>query len=586
MLSQEQQNNSDIDWKVKYEELADELDIREQDWTHDKQNLLKSVLRLTFLYQGNNDLLDKKLSELKEKLKQTGKTLPQRQIDDTINAILTAKKDIDADKSRTCQLISNVVSLLLQDNRFINHTSALQAVQRDLETGEISPISKLKQVNKVIAEINNNPADEKQHPQPYKVFLKRLAENEKTHPDLAEVCHKTLKLNNEKELLTSINYCIDKINAQGGSVKQEKLDEDKFSKNSSDDIEHLLTMLDWITMPGKSQKKLNTLKAQLEENREIGEIGNLLRRLSLTINNAFMDIQAELSENERFLTKVTNQLNEITLQVADIQKLENESFTSTTTLNEELDKQFKLIRNGVNEANTIDTIKSTINQRIEVLQDNMDQFISVEHSRKQESDQQHQELIERIGSMEKETDKLRKCIEEERNKALTDALTGIGNRLAFDEHISCEYKRWKRYRKRLSLCMIDIDKFKGINDTYGHKAGDIVLKTVAEKCMTRIRESDFFCRYGGEEFALILPETSIESAKQLANALRETVENCAFQYGNQTVPITISCGLAEFKGKDNIDTVFNRADKALYMAKDTGRNRCVAEYELRLKKVE
>ena len=392
----------------------------------------------------------------------------------------------------------------------------------------------------------------------------------------------TIKLNSEKDLLTSINQCIEKINRQTQKTNNNKSKQQPDFKDTTDDIKHLLTMLDWITIPGKSQQKLNTLKAQLEENRDSIEIGNLLRRISLTINNAFMDIQSELSDNERFLKKVTNQLNEITLQVADIEKLENESFSNTTSLNEEMDKQIQLIKTGVDEAETIDTIKNTINQRIEILQANMDQFISVEQVRKKTSVKQHQQLMERVTNMEKETDVLRRSIAEERNKALSDALTGIGNRMAFDEHVSSAYKRWKRYRKRLSLCLVDIDKFKGVNDTYGHKAGDIVLKTVAEKCVSRVRTSDIFCRYGGEEFALIMPETTIDAAKQLANALREAIEKCAFQYKDQTVPITISCGLAEFKGKDTIDTVFGRADKALYMAKETGRNRCVAEYELKL----
>ena len=128
----------------------------------------------------------------------------------------------------------------------------------------------------------------------------------------------------------------------------------------------------------------------------------------------------------------------------------------------------------------------------------------------------------------------------------------------------------------------NIDKFKGVNDTYGHKAGDIVLKTVAQKCVSKVRKSDFFCRYGGEEFALILPETNLSAAITVAETLRQSIEKCSFQYGNQNVPITISCGLAEFKTNDTPGAVFIRSDKALYKAKETGRNRCVSEEQLHL----
>ncbi|MFT5394954.1 MAG: diguanylate cyclase [Gammaproteobacteria bacterium] len=100
--------------------------------------------------------------------------------------------------------------------------------------------------------------------------------------------------------------------------------------------------------------------------------------------------------------------------------------------------------------------------------------------------------------MESETEKLRKCVEEERSKAYTGALTKIPNRMAFDERITHEYRRWQRYNHKLTLCLIDIDKFKNVNDTYGHKAGDIVLQTVAGKCNSKVRGSDFICRYGGE----------------------------------------------------------------------------------------
>ena len=295
-----------------------------------------------------------------------------------------------------------------------------------------------------------------------------------------------------------------------------------------------------------------------------------------------MEIQAELIETEGFLKKITQQLNDITLQVADIETLENESFSNSVSLNTEMEKQINLIQTGVDEADSIENIKNTINSRIEVIQNNMDQFITVEHSRKKTSDINHKELTERLSNMESETEKLRKCVEEERSKAYTDALTKIPNRMSFDERITHEYRRWQRYNNKLTLCLIDIDKFKNVNDTYGHKAGDIVLQTVAGKCNSKVRGSDFFCRYGGEEFALILPETDLSAAITVAESLRESIEGCSFQYGDKTVKITISCGLAEFKGKDNLDTIFKRADKALYKAKNSGRNCCISEDQLRL----
>jgi len=582
MLSQEKATDPDTDWKKQYVQTLKELDVKEKAWEQQQQELLKTVLRLTFAYQGSNDILDKKLFDLKEALKQSGNNLPQEEIEQIVLSILSLKKDKDADASRTNQLVINVIQLLSNDNQFDQYSEAVDEINNDIQDNSIEPISQLKSINDVVTNINKSSTKDKQKPDAFKVFLRKLSEHQDTENSLAELCKKSIALKNEQEKLKVINQCVEQINSQSPQSDSNTSTPAITEKESEFTISHLVTMLDWITIPGKSQAKLDTLKQQLEQRSDGADIGNLLRRIALTISNAYMEVQAELIETEGFLKKVTQQLNEITLQVADIETLENESFSNSVSLNSEMEKQINLIQTGVDEADSIENIKNTINSRIEVIQNNMDQFITVEHGRKKTSDINHKELTDRLSNMESETEKLRKCIEEERSKAYTDALTKIPNRMAFDERITHEYRRWQRYNNKLTLCLVDIDKFKNVNDTYGHKAGDIVLQTVAGKCNSKVRGSDFFCRYGGEEFALILPETDLSAAITVAESLRESIEACSFQYGDKTVQITISCGLAEFKGKDNLDTIFKRADKALYKAKNSGRNCCISEDQLRL----
>lgn len=582
MLSQEKAAEAETDWKKQYVQTLKELDVKEKAWGQQQQDLLKTVLRLTFTFQGSNDILDKKLLDLKETLKKSSNALPQHEINQIVQAILNLKKDKDADASRTNLLITNVIQLLSNNTQFDQYSAPLREINSDIEDNAANPVSKLKSINSVITQINKTSSKEKQKPDIFKVFLKKLSEHQDTDPALAELCKKSIALKNEQEKLKAINLCIEKINKQSSSANNSVVDKPETTDATEFKIEHLVTLLDWITIPGKSQKKLDTLKQQLAQRGDGADTGNLLRRIALTISNAYMEIQSELNETEDFLKKVTHQLNDITLQIADIETLENESFSNSVTHNSEMEKQIKLIQSGVDESDTIENIKKTINTRIEVLQDNMDQFISVEQSRKKQSDHHHKELVERLSNMESQADKLRQCIEEEKNKAYNDALTSIPNRMAFDERFSYEYQRWQRYNNKLTLCLVDLDKFKTVNDTYGHKAGDIVLRTVAEKCVSKVRKSDFFCRYGGEEFAIILPESNLSAAITVAETLRESIERCTFQYGDKNVPITISCGLAEFKGKDNLDTVFKRADKALYKAKDSGRNCCITEEQLHL----
>lgn len=165
--------------------------------------------------------------------------------------------------------------------------------------------------------------------------------------------------------------------------------------------------------------------------------------------------------------------------------------------------------------------------------------------------------------------------------ARTDALTGIANRRAFFDLLGVEFRRSRRYARELSVMMLDLDHFKVVNDRWGHPFGDHVLRLTAETVRLNVRESDFLGRYGGEEFALALPETGTEQAVVVAEKLREAIE--ALEVRTEDVPpageppvrITISIGIASIPVEDDQDEfeLIRRADQALYEAKRTGRNR-------------
>jgi diguanylate cyclase (GGDEF)-like protein/PAS domain S-box-containing protein len=157
----------------------------------------------------------------------------------------------------------------------------------------------------------------------------------------------------------------------------------------------------------------------------------------------------------------------------------------------------------------------------------------------------------------------------------TDDLTGLLNRRALIERLEEEVRRTKRYKSQLALIICDIDYFKDINDTYGHDIGDRVLQVVSNLIKDSLRNTDIIGRYGGDEFLLILPETSMEGAKEIAERVRLNVKDFELQMsGNKSVKTTLSLGVAEFDAdKEDIDGLIKRADNALYMAKGKGRNR-------------
>lgn len=160
--------------------------------------------------------------------------------------------------------------------------------------------------------------------------------------------------------------------------------------------------------------------------------------------------------------------------------------------------------------------------------------------------------------------------------SLTDELTGLSNRRCFDNTFEKEFLRAQRYKNNLTLVMFDIDFFKQVNDTYGHQCGDFILKQVSNAALQTFRKTDTVFRFGGEEFTVILTETDINQAIIPLERFRKTIETLNLSYQGQDIHVTVSIGACQLT--DNISTKDNfieETDKALYKAKNEGRNRTI-----------
>ena len=178
------------------------------------------------------------------------------------------------------------------------------------------------------------------------------------------------------------------------------------------------------------------------------------------------------------------------------------------------------------------------------------------------------------------TDHLRDNVQHSIEAAITDALTGLHNRRYMESHLTTLAEQASSRGKPLALMMLDIDFFKAINDTYGHDAGDDVLREFAVRIRKSIRGIDLACRYGGEEFVIVMPETDLHVAGMVAERLRRSIAGEAFAIhkGAKRIEVTISIGLSTLERKgESVDDVLKRADNALYRAKHDGRNRVVAQ---------
>lgn len=162
-------------------------------------------------------------------------------------------------------------------------------------------------------------------------------------------------------------------------------------------------------------------------------------------------------------------------------------------------------------------------------------------------------------------------------QALTDPLTGALNWRALEAAAQREAARSSRHGFPLSIIMIDIDDFKLLNDAHGHAAGDLVLKDLVRTVKSMLRTQDLFARTGGEEFAILLPDTTIESGMAIAERIRKAIEGLVIKYEGKKIVYTISAGVSQFDSARGFEGVMRRADKAMYKAKEQGRNRVILE---------
>lgn len=154
-----------------------------------------------------------------------------------------------------------------------------------------------------------------------------------------------------------------------------------------------------------------------------------------------------------------------------------------------------------------------------------------------------------------------------------DPLTGLPNRERYNERLAHEYHRWRRYKRPLTIAVFEVDNFQETKDRYGELATDKVLKIIGGSIAKRLREVDFFCRYDGEKFVALLPETQLDGAKIVLEKIRAAIARAAFNYQDESISITLSIGATDFKKGDELESAFMRADDLLYAAKIDGMNR-------------
>ena len=335
----------------------------------------------------------------------------------------------------------------------------------------------------------------------------------------------------------------------------------------------LLGLLDELSLPERHRPQADAMRERLAHGLNWYELLPILDDLAVLMLAITDSGQHEF---ETYLKQLNERLEAFQghLQVA------SEGHADSSSAARELDTQIREqvdgLQSSVQDAADLDSLKHVLESHLEGLLGTMDDHQQQRDQREQEVAARLKGLAERVAHMEQEAQGYREHLEVQRQKALIDPLTGLPNRAAWSERLDQEVNAWHQHGNSLSLAMLDLDHFKRINDGYGHLAGDKVLKIIANVLRKRLRSTDFIARFGGEEFVLLMPDSSLTDAVAVGNHLRAAIEACPFHFKGEPVTITVSMGVAQFQPGERSDLALKRADAALYRAKAAGRNQVQA----------
>lgn len=618
-------------WKQKYYDQLDLLEQKEQQWELLENTLKRALGRLSLAAEGQHQPLDRQLHQLRDAIKHS---IDPQQLDAIVDDISRLLSRLEEQESTAEQKVTRALQQLFSSLQFPSalhkaHRKLLKQLDRanDEQTDSLldNSVDLLKQLIAHAAETTppepstsglfsrlfkqdsstaaatqtadaGTDNDQSSSLHAYKICLlnflqqleQQLNKDDSFHGQLAAFKISTRDAHDESALrqlssqLSSILLVTPESQQTRHTIPSADVANASSGSSAAPDTsaqppfqELLIRLLEQLIVPADFQPQADQLKQRLETETQNADWKQLLKDVAQLINTIRSHIQNEKHEFENFLQQVTDRLKAMDQFLQSETSHLDQAQTRGADFEQTFTRNVDDIRQDVNQAMELSTLKTAVNSKLDTISSHIISYREYETKRVEHSRQQVLEMQTRMQSLEQKSQALKKTIIEKNRQAMYDTLTAIPSRLSFEQRAAEEISRWQRFSTPLSLVVWDIDFFKKVNDSYGHKAGDKVLKTVAQLLNQRIRETDFLARYGGEEFVMLLPGTQQEECLQLVNELRQQVAECGFHYHGEAVTITVSCGISSFREGDSLDSVFDRADRALYKAKRNGRNQCM-----------
>jgi diguanylate cyclase len=305
------------------------------------------------------------------------------------------------------------------------------------------------------------------------------------------------------------------------------------------------------------------------------ELADRLERVTNLIGEQRTSLLREKHEIEDMLRQIDSRLEAISAFFAFEEQQRTNTRDNSNKLNMLVMGEVNEISSDMTSAGSLHELRGRVGNRLDAINTHLSDFRTREEERLTAQVDRTVSLRARVEELEKESRVLQRSLQEEQRAAMLDALTGVPNRAAYDDRMAHEFARWQRHGGTITIAAWDVDKFKNINDEFGHMAGDKVLRILGQHLARNIRGTDFVARYGGEEFVMLMIGMDSEGALKVCNKIRSGIQGLAFHFRDKPVTVTASCGITTFRMGDLPESAFERADSALYEAKDTGRNRCV-----------
>ena len=520
---------TEIDWKEKYRLLAERQSADELEQAEIEKLLCRTISRLTIATSGLDPNLDPNLAKIRGAIRDGVDLELKKTLDVLSDALMrTDESRSDADGVSAPDLLQRLLSRInLTGKPAVQLDKIIQQLQADpANTSD----AQLDELLALITSKSNSAADSPTRPGLFGRIFK-----------VEEESHKTVE-----------------------------------SSAASEPNQVLLRLLEKLNWPGHLTEEMANLMARLGKGAAAEAWIPVLDDLGKLVTTTLGEVQTEMRATEDFLSELTLRLQELDQHMAGSASDRASAAQNGKALNAAVQGEMGEIQHSLSVATDLESLKSDIAHRLDTIQGHVDAHLEAEEMRRKSALVKEQALRQRLCLLEKETTSLHSKMMAAKSKALEDPVTGLPNRIAYEERLATEVARWRRTQNPLLILVWDVDDFKQINDRFGHKAGDKALRVIGRILSARPRELDFVGRYGGEEFVMLLVDSTLENAKKLADEIRESIANSGFHSSaKEKIPITISCGISEFRADDTADDVFVRADEAMYRAKKEGKNRVV-----------